>query len=351
MMKIKLGKYDIGDRCPPLFLPDIGTFFNQDVEVAFLLIEKLRQAGVMTIKGEILHNPNICLDDETVDYYLDSRGQITSERYRALVERKTNSFDTYRKIFNYCTDCGMDFIVSVYDFEGANFAKEIGAASLKIASSNIVHQPLIEHVASLGLPLILDTGKSTLEEIARAVNWIQDVGGVEFILEYSPPAPPVSIEHHNMKAMVHLGKTFNCLFGLSDHHFGDEMLYVAAALEASVIETGVCLSKQKTDQDVNHSTEIDEVPKILQKISLIHKSLGSKSINLRRDREKYISRMGLAAKKNLVVGDIINLDNIEFSFPAKGIYVENWELVKGKKLKFDVKQGKPIGWRELGMSC
>jgi sialic acid synthase SpsE len=349
-MKIKLGNSIVGEGCPPLFLPDIGTFFNQDVKMAILMIKKLHQAGVRIIKGEILHNPNICLEDETKDHYVDSKNRIVTERYRELIERKVVSLETYEKIFNFCCSLKMDFAVSVYDNEGADFAKDIGAVALKIASSNIVHQPLIEHVAQKKLPILIDTGKSSIEEIARAVNWFKDAGGDEFILEYSPPAPPIPIEHHNMKAMVHLGRTFDCLFGLSDHHSGDEMLYAAATLEASVIETGVCLSKQKTDQDVNHSVEISEVPKVLYTIDLIHKSLGSQSIYLRRDREKYISRMGLVAKRNLSTNDRINHDNVEFAFPAKGIVIEYWELVKDARLKNSVRRGLPIGWNDLGIT-
>ena len=56
---LNLGKIKIGEKHPPLFLPDIGTFFNKDLNLAKKLIKKLIISGAEVIKGEILHDPGI----------------------------------------------------------------------------------------------------------------------------------------------------------------------------------------------------------------------------------------------------------------------------------------------------
>lgn len=49
----------------PLFPPDIGTFFNQDMSLAKETINKLSISGVLVIKGEILHSADICLKENS----------------------------------------------------------------------------------------------------------------------------------------------------------------------------------------------------------------------------------------------------------------------------------------------
>ncbi|WP_319381544.1 hypothetical protein [Thiomicrorhabdus sp.] len=48
----------------PLFLPDIGTYFNQDIEQAKAMVNALLAAGVTALKGEILQTADICLPAE-----------------------------------------------------------------------------------------------------------------------------------------------------------------------------------------------------------------------------------------------------------------------------------------------
>ena len=56
---IKIENLKIGDKYPPVFFPDIGTFFNQNIKTAKKMIESLIASGAKVVKGEILHNPNI----------------------------------------------------------------------------------------------------------------------------------------------------------------------------------------------------------------------------------------------------------------------------------------------------
>ena len=52
---------------------------------------------------------------------------MQSEDYRLLIERKTISLFAYEDVFRCSQKLGMEVVVSVYDFAGANFAKDIGA--------------------------------------------------------------------------------------------------------------------------------------------------------------------------------------------------------------------------------
>ena len=68
----------------------------------------------------------------------------------------------------------LDLVFSVYDTN--QYSLKIGAIAIKIPSSNINHKHLIEYSAKKNIPIIIDTGHSTIEEISRAINWLQDAG-------------------------------------------------------------------------------------------------------------------------------------------------------------------------------
>lgn len=344
---IPVGRHLVTDGGPPLFLPDIGTFFNQDVDVAEAMVRALSEMGATTIKGEVLHDPDVCLDDDTHERYLTRDGDVVEERYRALIERKVVPLKQYEHLYSYCREQGLDVVVSVYDFKGADFALDIGAAALKIASSNIVHGPLIAHVARLGKPMIIDTGKSTVEETARAIDWARDAGATELIIEHSPPAPPRPTDEQNLRFMITLGRIFGLPYGLSHHSDADEILFAAAALGAHVIETGVCPDELASDQDVAHAVPLGRVPDVLAGIDRVHRALGSSTRELRRDRERYVSRMGLVAKSDVQAGDPVDLEHVHFSFPVKGIAVEHFELVEGWAFRRGLVAGQVIGWGDV----
>ena len=347
MTEYSIGEHPIGLGAAPLFLPDIGTFFNKDAEVAEQLLCALADAGITVVKGEILHDPELCLDDETAERYADRDGGVVTERYRDLIERKVVSLETYAQLFERCKQLGMEFVLSVYDLAGADFGKDIGAIGLKIASSNIVHQPLIEHVARMSLPMIVDTGHATVEEISRCINWAIDAGAQTIVVEHSPAAPPNPLKLHNLRFMCTLGATFGLPFGLSDHHAGDEMLYAAVAMGASVLEKGVCPDWLQTEQDVGHALPVSRVRGVVAKCNNIYEALGDGVRNLPRDRQKYVSRMGLVAKRDLAEGDRISPDTVTFAWPAKGIPVEHWGEVIGWRVRTSVDRGRVIAWSDV----
>jgi sialic acid synthase SpsE len=347
MKSFRIDRFLVDDGEPPLFFPDIGTFFNQDMAVAEAMVKRLHAAGADLIKGEILHDAEIALDDDTCETYLARDGKVVTERTRAVIKRKVVSLDSYERLFRLCQSLEIGFLLSIYDFRGAEFARDIGACALKIASSNIVHRPLIEYTARTGLPMIIDTGKATLEEIARAVQWAEDAGAEAILIQHSPEAPPSPLANHNLRMLTSLRQVFDRPVGLSDHHAGEEMLYAAVALGAHAVEKGIVPDGMTPDQDVYHAMPISMFEEVLAKCKRIQLAIGTNMRYLRRDSKKHPYRMGIAAAKDLRPGDTLTLDNVHFSFPNKGIPVEHWEIVEGWRVRGRLIQGQLIRWQDV----
>lgn len=347
MDSIEIAGRRVANDAPPLFLPDIGTFFNQDMSLAREMVARVKAAGCLVVKGEILHRIELCLDDETQERYYDPGRGFVAERWRELMARKVVPLESYAELFEGCRSQGLAFVLSVYDREGADFAKQMGAAALKIASANLVNQPLIEHAAKLGLPMLIDTGKASLDEIARAVQWAQDAGACGICLQHSPLAPPAPLAEHNLRMLQTFRAIYGFPVGLSDHHAGEEMLYAAAALGAAVLEKGVCRDDNPPDQDVAHALPIGQLADVVRKCANIHAALGSPMRRLRRDAPRHNQRMGLVAARDLAAGQPLTLDAVDFAWPNLGIHVEHWELVANWRVRRDLARGRIIRWQDV----
>lgn len=325
----------------PIFLPEIGTFFNQDMALAHRLIDTMLEAGVSAIKGEILHDERIALNvDYEVAYYDATRGTKKTENYRDLIARKIVSLEEYETLFSYPKQKGIALVLSVYDFSGADFALSIGADALKIASSNIVHRPLIEYLAHKRIPTIIDTGKSHFYEIARAVEWFRMAGGRDLLLQHSPAAPPAPASQQHLSMLPLLNHTFECPVGLSDHAIGTDMLLASIPLGASLLEKGIILPSMAGEQDAAHAMPAADVAPLMRRIEAIHDAVSGESRPA--PSATHPARMGIVAADRLKPGTKLSLDKVRFAWPVLGISVDRWSEVEGRQISETIAPDQPI---------
>jgi len=234
----------------------------------------------------------------------------------------------------------------VYDIEGADFAISIGAKALKVASSNLVHQPLIAYLGQRKIPTIIDTGKASFYEIARAVEWFKQAGGQDLLIEHSPLGPPAPASEQYLSMLPILQKSFNCPVGLSDHYDGTEMLLAAVPLGASILEKGIMFKDMQGEQDTSHAMLMDDVPKLMHQIEEI--SQATKYGMRPTPSATHAARMGMVAKQDIQSGEVLSLENVYFAWPAEGVQVEYWQEVEGQKVSKTIKAHTPITLAMLG---
>ncbi|MFV3077869.1 N-acetylneuraminate synthase family protein [Niveispirillum fermenti] len=352
----RIGPHGLSAANPPLFLAEIGTFFNQDTSRAARLIARIADAAravpeqPLALKGEVLHDPAVCLDDATMETYQSRHGEQRRERYRDLIDRKVLPLDQYARLFNLVRGTGLPLVLSVYDRAGADFAATEGASALKIASANITNIPLIRHVAGLGLPMLIDTGRSDLEEVARAVRTAQHAGAPGILVEHSPDGHPAPPANHNLRLLRTYAQAFELPVGLSDHHTGEEMMHMAIALGVHLIEKGITDDPDALEQDAAHALDLAALPASLRRLHACWTALGHGF----RDKRVGITgtvatsqRQGLVAARDLLAGDRLDMDNVRFAWPARGVGAEHWDLVAGWTVRTKVAAGTPVGWADI----
>jgi sialic acid synthase SpsE len=352
----KIGGYDLSVDSPPVFLAEVGGFFSKDLVLAKDLLQKIVESSNQIywqptlFKTEILHDAEICLPGNYMETYASKDGRVRKENYRELVERKIFPLKKYANLFKLCRDENINFVTSIYDFKGIDFAVDNGVAALKIASGNIVHIPLIRHAAKSGLPIIIDSGRSSLAEVDTAYNTALEAGANTIIIEHSPDGHPARPEAHNLQILDTYSTVFKCPVGLSDHHVGVEMLYMSVALGASLIEKGVHSKPDDLDIDISHTMDLKELPHVLKNIYNCWMALGANRRNKKTNIDGIIGssqRPCVVAKTSIEPGEKIDLDLVYFAWPCVGISAEFWDLVEGARVVSQVKAGTPIKWSDL----
>jgi len=352
---VRIGSCVVGDGRPPLFLGEIGALFNRDLALAETLIDRVaavaRDSQVLPVmlKGEILHDPDICLDDDTVETFQSKSGNRRQERYRALIERKCVSLDDYARLIAHARGAGLELVMSVYDFAGADFAKDQGIVAIKIASSNVTHLPLIRHCAGLGIPLIIDDGRASLAEIDRAVRVARDAGCDDLVLQHSPDGHPAPPGNHNLRSLRTLSGTFGVPNGLSDHHSGTDMLTLAIGLGTHLIEKNVVGDDQALEQDYAISAGVDDLAGLIGRLEACWLALGDRwrDVNNTEGLIATSARMGLVTRRQVAAGETMSPETVGFAFPARGIRVEDFDRVQGWRFRAALDAGSVIGWGDV----
>ncbi|WP_164516700.1 N-acetylneuraminate synthase family protein [Minwuia thermotolerans] len=337
----------LGGGNPPLLLPDIDMFFNADIAMAQHMVKAVRDAGLTIIKAAVLHDEAIALNCGTMETFLDNRGRPVTVDYRRLISKKVISKDEHRRLFRFIQDTGLELVLSVYDLEGLNLAVDSGAVAIKIPSSNITHQPLIAAAALAPVPLIVDTGKSTMVEIARALEWAAPARERGLIVEHSPEAPPAPLARHQLMMIPRLAETFDLNAGLSDHHHGNEMMLAATALGAVVLEKGLTVDDPDSDQDVYHAMRLSDLKPLRRQVEMIYDALGDGRRTRPSDRPVPHSRMGAVAARGLSTGEMLSLSNVGFALPPLGVGAEHWPIIEGWQARREVAAGEPVGWEDI----
>ncbi len=337
-----LGGVPIGDEHPVRIAMEIGTYFDNDLDVAKEYIDFGKEVGVDFLKTEICHTSLVIHDpDFTITYNTDSGPK--TESYQALFNRKKLAFADYEKLFAYSARKDLPVIASVYDMEGVDFLVSMKAAAAKVATQNNTNRPLIEYCAKKGLPLIIDTGNAFFNEIATSVFWAEAAGIKGIVLNHRPDGSPTPPEEHNMRIIRSHADAFGWPVGLSCHSNRDEMIYLSIGMGARLIEKPVYHKKKMDDIDTTFVLYYDYFREMVKKIRNCSNALGD---GVRRKQVPYQlqCRPCIVALKAIRKGDTLSFKNVHFAWPMRGIQAQYWNDIDGFVAIRDIKEGEPLQW-------
>lgn len=351
---VKIGKKKIGDGCPCYITFEIGAT-HQGFSSAKRLIKHASDAGADAVKFQIFNPDRLIADKKQMFSFgiLKNRkkGEIETieESLHDIFDRRYLPEKDWLKIKSYCDKLGIAFFATVGFDEDINFLKKIGCHSIKIASADVNHLPLIKNAAKTGMCIQLDTGMATLEEIEQAVNIIRSEKNENIIIHQCPLGYPAHLDSINLRAINALKKKFSYPIAFSDHTPGDEIAIAAVAMGANMIEKTITEDRKIKSPEHVMSIEPIEMKNFVKKIKDVEVGLGNgkleslnKKLNIRNLVRRSIFLVEPAKK-----GQRLSGCKIEFRRPGFGIQPDQFELLKNSIVKKDLQAGHMLNFNDL----
>jgi N-acetylneuraminate synthase len=346
MPTIKIGDRLIGENHPTYIIAEVGVNHNGLLPLAFELIDAAVDAGADAVKFQKRD-----LESLYSKKYLENAnaGEKTLRYLLPILQRVELPDSAYHRILEYCQQKGITFLCSAFDIKSADFLDGLGVPAFKVASADLTNLPLIDHLASLGKPLILSTGMSRMDEVAFTVNFLKE-RQVEFALLHCNSTYPAAFEDINLRFMDRL-RQFGVPVGYSGHERGIAISTVASALGACIIERLITLDRTMDGPDHAASLEPQGFRKMVRDIRQVDEALGT-------GEEKFISRgeilnrevlgKSLVAARAIEPGETITAEMVTVKGPALGLSPQRYQELVGRTATRALEQDEPFLEKDLG---
>jgi N,N'-diacetyllegionaminate synthase len=226
------------------------------------------------------------------------------------------------------------FLSTGFDIQSVDLLIGLGLGLIKIPSGEITNLPFLRYVGSLGLPVILSSGMSTMREIGDALSILEQSGlrRDKIIVLHCTTEYPTPMDEVNLRAMNNIRKTLGVAVGYSDHTVGIEVSVAAAALGASVIEKHFTIDRSLPGPDHKASLEPFELAAMVKAIRNVEVAFGSdvKEPTNSEIKNIQIARKSILAGRKIEIGEILSASNLVVKRPGDGVSPMRWDHLIGQ---------------------
>jgi N-acetylneuraminate synthase len=282
---VKIGNKLVGPGNPCYVIAEIGINHNGDLGVAKQLIQMSAEAGCDAVKFQ-KRTPELCVPLDQRNVMRETPwGQMTYMDYRYRVE-----FDEkqYQELADFAAKFNVHLFASPWDVESVDFLVKMKHPVIKIPSASITDIELLEKIASTGLPVIMSTGMSTIDQIDKAVTVLNKEN---LLIAHSTSAYPCDPAELNLKMIPVLQDRYQVPIGYSGHETGLQTTVAAVTLGACFVERHVTLDRAMWGSDQSASVEPPGVQRLVRDIRTVESALGDGIKKVYESELKPMSRL------------------------------------------------------------
>lgn len=349
MKSFKINGHDVSNPLKPYIIAEIGVNHEGSLELAKKLINQAKAGGAHAAKFQSYKAGLIASKNSPA--YWDQSKEPTDSQYKLFQKYDGFCEREYIELAQHCEKVGIDFMSTPFDLGAVDFLAPLMPA-IKVASADITNVPLIRKCASVGKPLIMSTGASTLAEIEFALQTAKEAGANEISLLHCVLNYPTPEENAQLGYIKTLQKVFpDLVIGYSDHVAPDSTitaLEVASLLGATILEKHFTHDKSLPGNDHYHSMNEADLAAFVAKVAKYDLLTSSDNKNLEKEQAARIhARRSIVASTDLPVGHIITEQDIIAKRPAHGISPIHWDEVVGKEVTVAIEEDELISWKKL----
>lgn len=230
-------------RC--LIVGEVAGAHDGSLLLAHSYIDAIADAGADAVKFQCHRG-----SPEGEQWRTPPRWPQDSSRH-AYRQRLEFTEEQWRGLRDHATDRGLVFIVSPFSIKAAEFlVSRVGVKVIKVPSGKVTDREYINWLYKTQLPLLVSTGMSNLDEVARVVEQLK---GRDFALLQCTSKYPCPPEQVGLNLLAAYRTAFKCAVGLSDHSGTIWPGVAAATIGCDVLEVHVVMSRYMHGFDATSS--------------------------------------------------------------------------------------------------
>ncbi len=326
-----------------IVIAEAGVNHNGKLDIALRMCDAAKEANADVVKFQTWNTDKLITQSlKMADYQLKNTG-VRESQYDML-KRLELQYEDFVKIKEHCDKIGIIFASTADEIDSLDFLVELGMPFIKIGSGDIGNIPFLRHVGKKGLPVVLSTGMSNLQEVESSITALKEGGASDICLLHCTSNYPCPYNEVNLKAMLTLRDTFGVPVGYSDHTIGTEVAVSAVAMGAWIIEKHFTLDRNMEGPDHIASTEPKEFGKMVQQIRNIESALGDgeKKMTHSEKSVRDVVTKRIVAYQYIPKGKKLTEENICVKRSDTGCIATLWDSVLGSVAITDYKKDEGI---------
>ncbi len=349
MNLLNLSGRPVGPGHSPYIIAEIGANHNGDMALCKKMIDEAQRCGADAVKFQSWSATSLISKAE----YERNASYSDPERHfgslKEMVERYQLTAAQHREVAAYCQTKKIDFMSTPFSPEEVDLLVELGVPALKVASMDVNHTVLLEHIAKTGKPVILSTGMASLAEVAEAVGTLKTYNAGPLALLHCISIYPPDYEDIHLRNIPMLQAAFDVPVGFSDHSFGVAIPLAAVALGACIIEKHFTLDKQMQGWDHLISADPPELTTICREAKHIFTALGHPHRTVSPDelekRKKF--RRCIVLARDVDAGHVLSEADLDYKRPGTGISPNAYPYVVGRSVVRALGSDHELRWTDL----
>lgn len=337
---------EIGEGRPCFVVAEIGNNHQGEVAIAREMLHAAAESGVSAVKFQKRDNCALLTREGLNAPYSgpNSFGKSYGAHRAALeltIEEMAELKDLSEKL-------GLVFFASAWDRPSLVQMAEIDVELLKVCSADLVNVPLLRQAGAMGLPVILSTGMSSLEEIDIAMAELRRFHD-EIIILHCNSSYPCPEEEINLPVMHLLKERYGTIVGYSGHEAGLGPSLASVAMGACVVERHMTLDRTMRGTDHKASLEPEEFARLVSMIREVERTLAHRE-KVVTPKEKATAdklRKSIVAARDLRAGSVLTEDDLTVKSPGTGLSPIHWDALIGATLTQDLKQDQFLRWESI----
>ncbi|MFQ5412563.1 MAG: N-acetylneuraminate synthase family protein [Phycisphaerae bacterium] len=348
--RVNIADREIGDGRPVYMIAEAGVNHDGDAARAHALIDAAGSAGVDAVKFQLFSADRL-VGKETPACAYQREHDTTVIHQHPMLKRLELPDGILPDLKRHAGDAGLDFLVTPFGLpEVIYLADEIRVPALKIASSDLINEPLLIRAARSGLPIIISTGAGILEEIDRAVACVRKHGRANrLILLHCVSSYPTRPEAARLRCIATLKHRYQVPVGFSDHTREPTTGGFAVMAGAVILEKHLTLDRRNAGPDHFFSLEPDSFADYVKAVRAAERMRGDGRIEYAPEESEVRERARgrVVTARAVAAGDRLTEDTLMIQRPGDGIPPTQWAKIIGRVANRDLPANTPLDWSLL----